>query len=74
MTASIHQLDPEIFVMTPKGMASGFLIIDYGIHLNTVWLVSVCATGEILHVDSSDLKRMGNAMLDIPDPEDPTEE
>ena len=68
------QLNPEIFVITPKGRACALGIIDYGINLNTVWIVSMCDSGQILHFDSSDVKRMGNEMMDMPDPADPMEE
>lgn len=62
------QLNPEISVMTPKGEGFAFLVFDYGLHLNTVWAVSLCDTGEIIHVSSEELRRMGNEMYAMPDP------
>ena len=62
------QLNPPIWVLTPKGEGFALLIIDYGIHLNSVWVVSIFDTGEVTHIDSNEVKVMGNSMLNIPDP------
>lgn len=64
----ILQLNPPIWVLTPKGEGFALLIIDYGIHLNSVWVVSIFDTGEVTHIDSNEVKVMGNSMLNIPDP------
>lgn len=68
MSASILQLDPEIFLLTPLGEMSAFLVIDYGIHLNSMFIGSLCASGDIIHVTSEECRRPGNPTLDIPDP------
>jgi hypothetical protein len=64
----ILQLNPPIWVLTPKGEGFALLIIDYGIHLNSVWVVTIFDTGEVTHIDSNEVKVMGNSMLNIPDP------
>lgn len=66
MTA-IHRINPEIFVMTPLGEAMAVFLIDYGPEHNTVWLVSLNDSRDMLHVDSSEIRMMGNAMYDLPD-------
>lgn len=62
------QLNPPIHVMTPKGEGDALLIIDYNCHVNTVWVVWQFDDGSVIHVDSSDIRVMGNAMYGIPDP------
>lgn len=69
----IHQFSPEISLMTPKGEGFAMALIDYGLHLNPVFLVALCGSGEIICVTMEECKRMGNAMLDIPDPKQPTQ-
>lgn len=62
------QLNPPIWVLTPKGEGFAIIIIDYGVHLNSVWVVHLFETGEVLHVDSSEIKVCGNEMYDIDQP------
>ncbi len=64
----IIQLNPPIWVQTPKGEGDALLIIDYGVHYNTVWVVHLFEDGQVLHFDSSDIRAMGNAMYGIPHP------
>lgn len=65
MTA-IHRIDPEISVETPKGSGLAYFLIDYGPSINTIWLVRLDATGDVLHVDSSEVRIRGNAMWNHP--------
>lgn len=67
------QLDPEIFLMTPLGEMSSFIYLDYGLHLNGMFIGSLCENGQIVAVSQEECKRMGNLALDIPDPTIPTE-
>lgn len=64
----IHQCQPEIHVLTPRGEGHALFIIDYGCMINTVWLVHLFDTGEVLHFDSSDVRVYGNKMYGIGDP------
>lgn len=61
MTA-IHQCAPPIWVITPLGEGHCLFLIDYGVHLNSVWVVHLFATGNVIHVDSADIKILGNPM------------
>ena len=65
------QLNPPIWVATPRGEGFAILIIDYGPHLNSVWVVHHFDDGQVIHVDSSEVRVMGNDMYDIPDPDVP---
>jgi hypothetical protein len=67
------QLHPPIWVVTPKGEGFAIVLIDYGPHLNSVWLVHLFESGEVIHVDSAEIRVGGNEMYDIPDPKPFTE-
>ena len=57
----IHQLNPTIDVNTPLGNGEALFIIDYGINVNTVWIVRMKA-GVIKHFYSDDIRVWGNPM------------
>ena len=63
------QLNPPIHVLTPLGEGDTLLIIDYGCHVNSVWVVWLFDEGKVAHFDSSDIRVMGNLMYGIPHPE-----
>lgn len=67
----ILQLNPPIHVLTPLGEGDTLLIIDYGCHLNSVWVVWLFEDGRVNHFDSSDIRVMGNLMYGIPHPSHP---
>ena len=62
------QLNPPIHVHTPLGEGDALLIIDYGCHINSVWVVWLFEDGRVNHFDSSDIRVFGNAMYGIADP------
>jgi hypothetical protein len=66
------QLNPPLWVTTPLGEGHALVLIDYGPSINTVWLVHLFDTGKVTHVDSSEVRVMGNAMWGIPHPEQPS--
>jgi hypothetical protein len=66
------QLNPPLWVTTPLGEGHALVLIDYGPSINTVWLVHLFETGKVTHVDSSEVRVMGNAMWGIPHPEQPS--
>ncbi len=51
----IHQLNPTILVETPLGAGQAIFIIDYGMHQNTCWVVSLVSNGVVKHFDSNDV-------------------
>lgn len=67
----IHQCDPPIYVHTPLGEGHCLFLLDYGPSINTVWLVHLFDSGKVLHIDSSEIRIMGNDMYAIPHPEKP---
>jgi hypothetical protein len=62
------QLNPPLWVSTPKGEGHALLVLDYGPSINTVWVVHQFDTGAVVHVDSSEVRIMGNPMYGIPHP------
>ncbi len=55
------QLNPTIDVKTPLGDGEAFFIIDYGVNVNTVWLVRL-EGGVLKHFYSDDILIYGNPM------------
>ena len=69
--AGIHQCNPPIYVHTSLGEGHCLFLLDYGPSINTVWLVHLFESGKVLHIDSSEIRIMGNDMYAIPHPEQP---
>lgn len=65
------QLNPPIWVTTPLGEGHALFILDYGPSINTVWVIHHFETGEVAHVDSSEVRVMGNPMYGIEHPVKP---
>jgi hypothetical protein len=55
------QLNPTIAVHTPLGDGDVFFIIDYGINVNSVWVVRFKG-GVVKHLYSDDIRIYGNPM------------
>lgn len=55
------QLNPTIKVWTPLGDGEAMIIIDYGLNVNTVWLVRLRG-GIIKHFYSDDVRIYDNPM------------
>jgi len=70
---TICQLNPPIWVTCPLGDGCALLVIDYGPHINTVWVVHLFKDGRVAHVDASEVRIAGNPMYGIPEPKRPVE-
>lgn len=62
---TIHEFQSAIWVDTPHGEGIAILIIDYGIHQNTIWVVANKDDGRVRHYDSNDIKYSTNYTLKI---------
>ena len=69
--AGMLQLDPPIWVETPLGEGHALVLFDYGVSINSVWLVHLFDGGKVVHIDSSEIRVMGNEMYGIPHPVQP---
>lgn len=59
-------------MVTPLGEGFCIFMIDYGPGLNSVWVVHLFDSGNVVHVDSAEIKVGGNEMYNIPHPKRPT--
>jgi hypothetical protein len=57
----IHEFKTSIPVHTPHGVGEAMLFIDYGINVNSVWVVRLRG-GKILHYYSDDIRVYDNPM------------
>lgn len=71
MAGAIHQCNPPIWVTTPLGEGHALFLLDYGPSVNTIWVVHQFDDGRVVHVDSSEIRVMGNPMYGIEHPETP---
>jgi hypothetical protein len=62
----ISQLNPQIEVITPLGRGWAFFIIDYGLMLNSIWIVRLNDKGDVKHFESNQIPIEGNPMLGLP--------
>ena len=51
----IIQLNPTILVNTPLGRGHAIFLIDYGMHQNTCWVVTLETNGVVKHFDCNDI-------------------
>lgn len=52
----IHELQQVLWFETPHGLGQALLVMDYGVHENTVWVIALEKTKEIKHYNSNQLK------------------
>ena len=64
------QLNPEMWVMTPKGEGLAFLVTDYGMDHNKIFTVML-QSGDILDFDIRDLRRTENPSFGVKAPDVP---
>lgn len=51
----IHEIQQVMTVNTPFGEAQALFLIDYGIHLNSIWICATYSDGKIRHFDSNQI-------------------
>jgi hypothetical protein len=66
---TIHEFQSTLWVDTPHGEGIAILMIDYGIHQNTIWVVADKNDGRVRHYDSNDIKLSINSTIHLNDPE-----
>jgi len=59
--ATMLELKNKIPVMTPHGYGDAIIVIDYGIDVNTVWIVRLSG-GIVKHYYSEDIRIIANEM------------
>lgn len=63
----IHEIQQVMVVKTPHGEGIPMFLIDYGPHLNTIWVVANSNDGKIRHYDSNDVILTKNNTLHFND-------
>lgn len=56
----IVQLNPPLELDTPKGKGLAWLVIDYGIEHNLLWVVAINETGEIWTFSNPEVRATKN--------------
>jgi hypothetical protein len=62
---AIHEIQQVIYLNTPHGEGQAIFIIDYGPHINTIWVIANKEDGKIRHYDSNDITLTINNTLHI---------
>lgn len=62
MTSTIHEFNTPLDVKTPHGDGQAILLIDYGLNINSVWLVRLNGGGRVKHYYSDDIQIYDNPM------------
>lgn len=64
----IIQCHPPIKVYTPHGEGYTLFLIDYGINLNTQWVVALTETNKVRHYDANDIRVAENYTIGLSKP------
>lgn len=59
----ITQLDPPIYLASPKGSCLAHFLIDYGIEHHLYWVTFQCETGECWTWNNKDIRIQKNITL-----------
>lgn len=62
---TIHEVQQVMVVETPFGESQVLFLIDYGIHLNTIWVCSSFSDGKVRHFDSKDITLKKNHTINF---------
>jgi hypothetical protein len=61
----IHEVQQVMIVNTPFGEEQVLFIIDYGIHVNSIWVCTSLSDGKIRHYDTNQLTMTVNHTLGL---------
>jgi hypothetical protein len=61
----IHEVQQVMIVNTPFGEEQVLFIIDYGIHVNGIWVCTSLSDGKIRHYDTNQLTMTVNHTLGL---------
>lgn len=60
------QLNPTIWLKTPKGVGLCHMVIDYGEEHDLLWVVAIDDTGELWTFPNTQVRALANISLDAP--------
>jgi len=58
--SNILQLNPPIPVITPKGEGIAWILLDYGVEHNLLWVVAIDSNCEIWTFDNTQIRAQKN--------------
>ena len=61
----IHEVQQVLTVNTPFGEAQVLFLIDYGVHINSIWVCTTFSDGKIRHFDTNQISVTINHTLDF---------
>jgi hypothetical protein len=61
----IHEVNQVLIVNTEFGEAQVLFIIDYGIHVNSIWVCASFEDGRIRHYDTNQITIVKNCTMDF---------
>jgi hypothetical protein len=61
----IHEVQQVMIVNTPFGEEQVIFIIDYGIHMNSIWVCTSLSDGKIRHYDTNQITMTINHTLGL---------
>ena len=64
MTA-IHEIQQVLIVETEFGKSQALFIMDYGVHLNTIWICAALSDGRIRHFESNQITLPKNHTIEF---------
>jgi hypothetical protein len=59
------QLDPPVWLETPKGPAYAYLVIDYGMDYHLLWVCFLKETGECWTFPNPEVRLATNPTMDV---------
>ncbi len=62
---TIHEVQQVLIVNTPHGTSQVLFIMDYGIHLNSIWVCTCLEDGKIRHYDTNQITIEKNNTMDL---------
>jgi len=62
---SIHEFNQVLWFNTPLGLGQALLLIDYGCHENTIWVIAIKKDGAIKHFNSNQITLSSNHTLEL---------
>jgi len=62
---AIHELSQILWFNTPLGLGQALLVIDYGCHENSIWVIAIKKNGYIKHFNSNQISLSQNNTLEL---------
>lgn len=61
----VHEVQQVLWANTPHGVGQVLFVIDYGIHVNSIWVITLKEDGRIMHYDTNQISIERNHTMDF---------